>query len=196
MKRYKICPSCGTHNDPSAIECINCEEDLMNVKITDEDAVKEVVEEKPAKKVRMVKICYCGAKNPANARKCLECGDDISTIIAQPDVVEEKHVILNALDSDYSFEIKEGKTTVGRDHAMSDYLKDKVFVSRRHADLIKEGNKLFIKSYGTNHTFINNVQISEDELTEIKEGDVISFGGREDNGERQKEAAYLKVENK
>lgn len=196
MKRYKICPACGTHNDPSAIECINCEEDLMAVKITDEDAIVEPVSEKVSAKPKMIKICYCGAKNPANARKCKECGDDISTVVPQPDIYKQKTPVLTALDCEYSFSIKEGTTTIGREGEMSDYLHDKSYVSRKHADLIKESDKLYIKSYGTNHSFINNVQIPEGEVTEVKEGDVVSFGGKEINGDRQKEAAYLKVESK
>ena len=196
MKRYKICPSCGTHNDPSAIECINCEEDLMTVKITDEDTVVETPAELSTPKPKMIKICYCGAKNPANARKCKECGDDISTIIPQPDILTEKKQVLSALEGGYTFEIKNGTTTIGRECEMADYLKDKMYVSRKHADIIKEGDRLYIKSYGANHTFINNVQIQQGEVTEIKEGDTVSFGGKDVNGEMQKDAAYLKVESK
>ena len=36
MNKYKICPSCGTKNPPTVLECIICETDLTAVRAVDE----------------------------------------------------------------------------------------------------------------------------------------------------------------
>lgn len=198
MKKYKICPSCGAHNDPTAIECVECEEDLTTVKIVDEDvekAAKNTKNESPESIIKKVKICYCGAKNPSNARKCIACGDDISTVIPVTDDISlKKKAVLSSLDGTYSYEIKEGSVVIGREKEMASFLADKKYVSRAHANIIMERDKIYIKSTGVNHSFINNVQIADNEIIEIKNGDMISFGGFEKNGEKQKDTAFLKLE--
>lgn len=202
MKKYKICPSCGAHNDPTAIECIECEEDLTTVKIVDEDAEraqKQKEEEAKEKKAsaKKVKICYCGAKNPSNARKCLICGDDISMIIPSPDLIEvSKTYSISSLDGSYSFKLKKGLNVLGREKDMKEYLGSKMYVSRTHAEITVEEAKVYIKSLGTNHSFVNNTQIPDNETVEIKPGDEIYLGGNDKNGVKQPNAAYLKLENK
>lgn len=200
MTRYKICPSCGAHNDPTAIECIECEEDLTTVKITDEDTEQKAKlkqETATKEKVKKIKICYCGAKNPANARKCSECGDDISTVIPQVDTAKApKKWALVSDDGSYKFELDKSMVIIGRDKEMADYLADKSYVSRVHAEIMIKDDKIYLKSTGTNHTFINNVQIPDNEPVEVKSGDSISFGGNEKAGTKQAYAAYFKLESK
>ena len=36
MEKYKVCPSCNTHNPPNLLECISCEADLTGIRIIDE----------------------------------------------------------------------------------------------------------------------------------------------------------------
>ncbi|MCI9320547.1 MAG: hypothetical protein HFH05_10780 [Lachnospiraceae bacterium] len=48
MEKYKICPSCKTLNEPTLLECVNCEADLTMVKITDEETEKMLAENKTA----------------------------------------------------------------------------------------------------------------------------------------------------
>ena len=79
MEKYKVCPSCGKHNDPRLAECANCGTDLFSVKVVDE-ATENIVYESVTE-TEMVKICECGTENPPAARKCCSCDEDISDIL-------------------------------------------------------------------------------------------------------------------
>lgn len=195
MEKFKICPVCGMHNKPNMIECLGCETDLTSVKATDEETekaksdVKESEVSKPQEEY--VRICDCGAVNSATAKKCAECGEDISDIA--PTLNEQRSecvFVMASVDGTYVFEIKEGEVVIGREHEMKEYLMNKPYVSRQHAKLIKEANRVFIENMsGTNYTFVNNQRIAE--RTELKFDDEIGLGGNEVNGKRQDEAAYL-----
>lgn len=195
MEKFKICPVCGMHNKPNMIECLECETDLTSVKATDEETerAKIDVQENGVSKAQeeYVRICDCGAVNSATAKKCAECGEDISDIA--PTLNEQRDecsLALTSVDGTYVFEIKEGEVTIGREHEMKEYLMNKPYVSRQHAKLIKEADKVFIENLsGTNYTFVNNQRIAE--RTELKLDDEIGLGGNEVNGKRQDEAAYL-----
>ena len=88
MVKYKVCPVCGMRNNPLYLECSECESDLQNVPVMDEETEQAqgggqaAPAEQPA---AMVRICDCGAKNPVQARRCSACGDDISFIVPTPD---------------------------------------------------------------------------------------------------------------
>lgn len=195
MEKFKICPVCGMHNKPNMIECFGCETDLTSVKATDEETERKKmdVQESDVSKAQeeYVRICDCGAVNSATAKKCAECGEDISDI-AQTlnEQRNECTFIMASVDGTYVFEIKEGEVVIGREHEMKEYLMNKPYVSRQHAKLIKEADKVFIENLnGTNYTFVNNQRIAE--RTELKLDDEIGLGGNEVNGKRQDEAAYL-----
>jgi len=195
MGKFKICPVCGMHNKPNMIECLGCETDLTSVKATDEEAEKakddnqenEVL--KP--KEEYVRVCDCGCVNSATAKRCADCGEDISDIAPTMNMQgNECTFVMVSLDGTFVFEIKEGEALIGREHEMKEYLMSKPYVSRRHAKLIKEADKVFIENLsGTNFTFVNNKRIAE--RTELKLNDEIGLGGNEVNGMRQDEAAYL-----
>ncbi|MBQ3164927.1 MAG: FHA domain-containing protein [Lachnospiraceae bacterium] len=195
MEKFKICPVCGMHNKPNMIECLGCETDLTSVKATDEETEKaknEAQESEVSKsQEEYVRICDCGAVNSATAKKCTECGEDISDIA--PTLNEQRSecvFVMTSVDGTYVFEIKEGEVVIGREHEMKEYLMNKPYVSRQHAKLIKEANRVFIENLsGTNYTFVNNQRIAE--RTELKFDDEIGLGGNEVNGKRQDEAAYL-----
>ena len=195
MEKFKICPVCGMHNKPNMIECLGCETDLTSVKATDEETEKaknDTPESAVSKsKEEYVRICDCGAVNSATAKKCAECGEDISDIA--PSLNEQRSecaFAMTSVDGTYVFEIKEGEVVIGREHEMKEYLMNKPYVSRQHAKLIKKDDKVFIENLsGTNYTFINNQRIAE--RTELKLDDEIGLGGNEVNGKRQDEAAYL-----
>ncbi len=73
---------------------------------------------------------------------------------------------------------------------MQEYLKDKSYVSRKHARLIMDNGKIYIENLsGTNCTFVNNKKIVE--KTELKISDEVGLGGNEIDGKRQDEAAYF-----
>ena len=195
MEKFKICPVCGMHNKPNMIECLGCETDLTSVKATDEETekAKSDVQESEVSKPQeeYVRICDCGAVNSATAKKCVECGEDISDIA--PTLNEQRSecaFVMASVDGTYVFEIKDGEALIGREHEMKEYLMSKPYVSRQHAKLIKEADKVFIENLsGTNYTFVNNQRIAE--RTELKFDDEIGLGGNEVNGKRQDEAAYL-----
>ena len=199
LTKYKICPECGKKNSPGLIECRYCESDLTAIKIVDDDTKPE--EEIPAEfsakteKAELVKICECGAENPPQARKCKVCGEDISDIIpsAKVNACEERlSYELSALDDDFSVMIDKPLIMLGREAELKDYLKNKLFVSRHHAELTVIGNKVFIKNLSkTNKTFINNEEILSDTTVELHGGDEIGLGGKIIAGNRQEQAAYF-----
>lgn len=208
MEKYKVCPVCGAHNNPLFLECSDCEADLQNIPVVDEEMERtaaqncsQVVDVNPA--TVMVRVCDCGTKNSVQARRCSECGEDISTIIPTPDTTTApstgttvQQYVLSSLDGTFAYEIKEGCTVIGRENEMQEYLSSKSYVSRRHAELTLDTAAaiLTIKNCNTtNYTFVNNQMISGDMTTELKDGDEIGLGGNEQNGSRQAEAAYFLV---
>ena len=194
MEKYKVCPACGCHNEPTVIECIECEADLMSVPVVDEKTEKAAENTKTAVDTAIIRLCDCGAKNPANARKCGSCGEDITDITPTPDTADEiTHYTLTALDDDYTFEVNVGSTVIGRESGMQDYLGRKTFVSRKHAEFLLKDDKLSVKNFSqTNFTYINNEKIGN-EFTELHDGDILSLGGIDKNGSRQQQAAYFLV---
>ena len=63
MEKYKLCPGCGFHNNPLAIECEKCGEDLSSVRILDEQTEEQLNNREtsalrqPSRVPRMVRIC-------------------------------------------------------------------------------------------------------------------------------------------
>lgn len=202
MEKYKVCPVCGTHNNPLFLECSDCETDLQNVPVVDEEmgrvaAQHNEVPDVPSHPAPMVRVCDCGAKNPVQARRCTACGEDISMIVPTPDNVPVvQRYLLSSLDGTFAYEIKEGSTIIGRENEMCEYLSSKPYVSRKHAELNLDiaAAVLTIKNCNTtNYTFVNNTMISGDASVELKDGDEVGLGGNEQNGSRQPEAAYFLV---
>lgn len=199
MEKFKICPVCGMHNKPNMIECIGCETDLTSVKATDEatEQAKITAQENTSENVeeKYVRICDCGCINSATAKKCIECGEDISDIapILQSENNTCKYV-MTSLDGEYAYEIKDGTVILGRENEMKEYLADKAYVSRQHAKIMKDDDKVYIENLSnTNFTFVNNQKIVE--KTELHVDDEIGLGGNETNGSRQSGAAYLILRN-
>ncbi len=202
MEKYKVCPVCGTRNNPLLLECPNCETDLQNVPVVDE-SMEHITEQQcedttvHSPSVPMVRVCDCGAKNPVQARRCSVCGDDISIIVPTPDNAPAVQCyMLSSLDGSFSYEISEGATIVGRENEMREYLSSKPYVSRKHAELelnITTGVLTIKNCNTTNFTFVNNTMISGDASVELKNGDEVGLGGNEQNGSRQPEAAYFLV---
>lgn len=199
MEKFKICPVCGMHNKPNMIECIGCETDLTSVKATDEatEQAKITAQENTSENVeeKYVRVCDCGCINSATAKKCIECGEDISDIapILQSENNTCKYV-MTSLDGEYAYEIKDGTAILGRVNEMKEYLADKAYVSRQHAKIMKDDDKVYIENLSnTNFTFVNNQKIAE--KTELHVDDEIGLGGNETNGSRQSGAAYLILRN-
>ena len=164
MNKYKICPSCGTHNPPTVFECIECETDLTAVRAVDEDSEK-IQTEKIEKTTggKMVRICDCGARNLPSARKCSVCGEDISDILPAPSDEENLRYVLTSADGEYAFEITDAAVVIGRENAMREYLSPKIYVSRNHAELTISDGRLMIKNLSkANGTYVNNNKLGDD----------------------------------
>lgn len=204
MERFKICPYCGTKNQVTVLECIQCEGDISRQPIVSDaentqtanansDAVTAVESSK------LVKVCdSCGYHNPTNARKCSNCGEDISEII--PTGAEAKpresditiNIALCSVDGSFAFQIPAGETVIGREAAMAEYLSEKYYVSRQHCRFILKDNNLVVENLSrTNYTYVNNQRI--DGEVQLNDGDEIGLGGNQVNGKRQEQAAYFVV---
>lgn len=201
MEKYKLCPGCGFRNNPLAIECEECGEDLSSVRILDEQTEERLSSQsasvqQPVKKIRMVRICEeCGAKNEPQTRKCSSCGEDISMTVPIPDEKQEIEFSLASIDGEYTFRVPKSDepVVIGRENEMQDYLKTQLYVSRRHAELFVEDGKLMIRSFetATNGTHVNGVQINPGEAVALNDGDIVGLGGND--AAVQKEAAYFKI---
>ena len=216
MEKYKICPNpnCGKHNKSSAIECAWCETDLSSVKPTDDatEAARAQIDNEsedsaeqsmPLSTSNMIRICEsCGAHNAANARKCNSCGEDISDVTPTPEIISEniehkcikpKYSIISVDDS-IAFAIPEGKTVIGREETLREYLGQKSYVSRKHAEMEYVDGVLTIRNLSnTNYTYVNNRKIVDSDPVILKEGDEIGLGGNITKEERQEQAAYFRV---
>lgn len=199
MAKFKVCPSCGAENEPGSLSCIQCDMDLSGVKITDTDVpqTEPVPEGEPdAAAQEMVKVCECGEINPAQARKCQACGEDISDVIPVPTpqtATIEASYMLSQVGGDYHFRVPCSGAVIGREQGMRECLGSRQFVSRVHARLSVENGVLFIENLSsTNFTYVNNVRIPEGK-TKLEAGDEIGLGGISVNGSRQDGAAYFIV---
>ena len=202
MNRFKICPECGTKNPPNAIECENCDWDLMSVPVTDEqqETAKKAAKETISDKNSLVRVCSeCDTKNPPNARKCTNCGEDISDIIPTADTaptpepeIKSAEFVLKSLDDKITFKIDRDNINVGREHELKDYLAAKTFVSRCHCHFTLENGELFVEDLkSANGTYVNNQKIFQ--KTKLARGNEIGLGGAVFNGSRQDNAAYFLV---
>lgn len=209
LKKYKVCPSCGEHNRPTSLECRKCETDLTGVRVVDSE-----IEQREAEKVAtentgttgadvpagpLVRVCEeCGAENAPQARKCKQCGEDISDILPTPSTgIQEKQFSykLTSVDGEYSAIIDKPVSVVGREADLKDYLGNKMYVSRQHAEFTIVAGKVFVKNLSsTNKTFVNNMEIPNDEPTALNFGDEIGLGGKVVSDTRQDNAAYFVVQ--
>ncbi len=194
MSKFRICPDCGRANPPGRIECENCEADLTAVPLTDdsEPGTAPEPEVKPAAtKPRPVRICACGAENPAAARVCASCGEDISDIV--PTIAGEVLCTLTSCDGLWAYALDKPELILGRERGLSEHLAAKPFVSRVHAKLTTNGGRVYIEDLGaTNRTYVNGEAVSVTPR-ELADGDVVGLGGSSPDDESQSGAAYFTV---
>jgi len=209
LKKYKVCPWCGEHNRPASLECRKCETDLTGVRVVDCETEQRELEKESAETTTtstgetnvapLVRICEeCGTENVPQARKCKQCGEDISDILPIPSTQTSEKLFfykLTSVDGNYSVTIDKPLCIVGREADLSDYLSTKMYVSRQHAEFTIVAGKVFIKNLSrTNKTFVNNVEISNEEPTALNFGDEIGLGGKVISDVRQDNAAYFVVQ--
>lgn len=202
LEKYKICPACGEHNPPSLLECRKCEADLTGIKVMDvcleqqEKEARRAAEQPTSGNTEpvLVRVCECGAHNPPQARKCRECGEDISDIMPIT-VTQDKRAFsyeLTAIGDEFTVTLDQPVCIIGRESGLKDYLDSKMYVSRQHAKLTIVAGKVLIENLSnTNKTFINNKMIPGSEPISLADGDEIGLGGTETGGQRQNQAAYF-----
>jgi len=129
----------------------------------------------------------CGFQNPEVANYCQRCGaflhrdPDENTLSLAPDEVEqpgaEIHVISGAAlvvrsgggRAGDTFERIGASTLIGRSPECDIFLDD-VTVSRRHAEIAKDGERFVIRDLGSlNGTFVNRRRIEDAELADDDE---------------------------
>jgi len=149
------------------------------------------VQHEPSAKPRPVRICSCGAENPAAARVCTSCGEDISDII--PTAPGEIRCALAACDGSWALALTSTEIILGRERELAEHFAAKPFVSRVHAKLSISGGRVFIEDMGaTNHTYVNG-ELVTGKLRELLDGDVVGLGGSSPDDETQRGAAYFTV---
>lgn len=189
--KFKICPHCKAHNDPTEDLCTACGADLFSVRVTDEETEK--ANAVPVAEAKTVRHCEeCGYDNPANMRKCRQCGADISDVMPTA-CGQAKRYALVSPEGEEVLVLQEGSTVIGREETLDCYLKDKCYVSRRHAELTLENGLLSLLNLShTNFTYVNNKRCVA-ETVELHDGDELGLGGNCRDGKRQQDAAYLTV---
>jgi rubredoxin len=135
----------------------------------------------------------CGFQNPEAANYCSKCGALLHTPESgeqtQTFSAEERDELLEQLDVDVkgpalvvrsgggrageSFEPHGDRTTIGRSPDCGIFLDD-VTVSRRHAELVRRGDRWAIEDGGSlNGTFVNRKRV---EAAELEDGDEVQIG--------------------
>lgn len=141
----------------------------------------------------------CGHGNPDGANFCARCGaplaaaSDDTTLSLQVGTSEEtdaEHeelsVSLEELAADQgvlvvkrgpnagsTFLLDKDRTSAGR-HPSSDIFLDDITVSRRHAEVMREGQRFLVKDVGSlNGTYVNRERV---DVAELESGDELQIG--------------------
>ena len=204
MNKYKVCPVCKAKNIPAVLECIECGNDLMGVRVVDDSIINnsesnETASHPTVQHNELVRICDCGQVNEVTSRKCISCGEDISDIIPSHKEFED------TTKNNYGIKSIDGEATlllhcpsnhiIGRECELSDYLNSKSYVSRVHAKITVTSEGVFIENLSrANGTYVNNEKIDNDKAYKLCIGDEIGLGGISNQNGRQKMAAYFILE--
>lgn len=70
---------------------------------------------------------------------------------------------------------------IGRESAYVDfYIGDNLQIGRNHAEIVRDGQKFFIKDNNSkNHTYVNRRMVTGEELAPLKEGDIITLASED-----------------
>ena len=93
MDKFKICPVCHAKNSPAVLECVECGNDLMGVRIVDEKFLEEQKKTEPetgsVQTSELVRVCDCGAENRVLLVGCEtveEAGKSVVLVVVTPHV--------------------------------------------------------------------------------------------------------------
>lgn len=133
----------------------------------------------------------CGHPNSESSNYCSSCGFDLHrnveepttehTVVAGDDhdaevpdiVVSATFVVKRGSTAGSRYLVNDDRTTIGR-HPDSDIFLDDVTVSRRHAEVRREGEAVFLSDVGSlNGTYLNRNRIDSGSL---RSGDEVQIG--------------------
>lgn len=137
-------------------------------------------------------ICSrCGHPNSESSNYCSSCGFDLRRNVEEPTsehavvpsdegdtevsevVVSATFVVKRGATAGSRYLVNDDRTTIGR-HPDSDIFLDDVTVSRRHAEVRREGEAVFLSDVGSlNGTYLNRTRIDTDSL---RSGDEVQIG--------------------
>lgn len=201
MDKFKICPVCHAKNSPAVLECVECANDLMGVRIVDEIFLEEEKGIEPetgsVQTSDLVRVCDCGTENEPSTRKCSACGEDISDVIPTLRRINTEPPNLLFISFDDAVKLKliyPSEHIIGRENELAEYLSAKSFVSRRHAKLKVTSEGVFIENLSkANGTYINNEKIDDGKSYKLHVHDEVGLGGFVNQNGRQELAAYFVV---
>lgn len=136
----------------------------------------------------------CGHRNKDAAHFCSRCGSSLSqisddtTISLRPEDVEVEEpsisveslppgqailIVKRGMNAGSTFLLDKDVTSAGRNPS-SDIFLDDVTVSRRHAEVLREGERFIVKDAGSlNGTYINRERV---DVAELSSGDELQIG--------------------
>ena len=164
--------------------------------------------------VRLCSNLDCNHINSASIRFCEKCSAPTNMMTRQkaeaeilkrtqeakkqeaPKPKEKRRAISARLvaDDGFSYDMKPGKITVGRQNTMMEYLQPMLWVGRKHAELNFENGTLTVQDLGSvNHTYVNGKRVRNGEVRELANGDVLGLGDSRKDTQDSK-AAFFRVE--
>jgi pSer/pThr/pTyr-binding forkhead associated (FHA) protein len=153
--------------------------DVTQVAPPDAEKTAVVSPEPGATQVVAPTICpVCNATNPAGEIYCVDCGFLLSSVPGEgtePVSVEELIRLVSVTDETRVSPLHSGTNSVGREDA--DVLLTDATVSRKHATIFVDGEKVTVTDIGsTNGTTVNSIRLAPNESRVLKPNDEIAFG--------------------
>lgn len=165
--------------------------------------------------VRLCPNLDCNHINTATQRQCEKCGTFITEILTRqkaeaevlrraqeakkqtppkPQAKRKAVSVRLVADDGFTYDMKPGKITVGRQNTMMEYLRPMLWVGRQHAELNFEDGVLTVQDLDSeNHTYVNGKRVRSGEVRELADGDVLGLGdSRKDTQDSQ--AAFFRIE--
>ncbi|MBQ9220637.1 FHA domain-containing protein [Succinivibrio sp.] len=206
--KTKKCPLCNFVNTENALIC-KCGYDLSSIMATDDKDKNDITDLDDLFEEESVNS---GSQNhPENNKIAALYSEETKSsphkIIPSPSKTEiekyqaennrrsvTKKIFLKDPSSDFSIEITE-RTIIGRESnidLISQNLKNKTAVSRKHAELSIEKNGVYIQDTNSkNGTFINEKKLSVGEKFKLKSSDRIYLGGAQSSFKAELMAQYI-----
>lgn len=180
-EQVRLCPNldCNHINSVSKRLCEKCRTPITNI-ITRQEAEAEIL--RRSQEVREAPTPQPAPKKPEASKPKPKRKATCARIVSD--------------DGSYSYDIKPGKITVGRQSEMREHLQPMTWVSRKHAELNFENGILTVQDLDSpnhNHTYVNGKKVRSGEVRELADGDVLGLGdSRKDTPGSQ--AAFFRVE--